>query len=60
MSRKPPSSEDLRDLLPVVWGPGCRDDSVSEARMRVRGWDSGEKNDPPGVSEDEGEGEEMA
>ena len=41
MSRKPPSSEDLRDLLPVVWWPGCRDEAGNECRMKVRGGGQG-------------------
>ena len=35
MARKPPTQEDLRDLLPVVWWPGCRDETASETRMKV-------------------------
>jgi hypothetical protein len=40
MARKPPSSEDLKELLPVIWWPGCKDETASEAKMRVSEGDS--------------------
>lgn len=33
LTRKPPSAEDLRALLPRVWWPGCGDAGASEAGM---------------------------
>jgi hypothetical protein len=34
MARKPPSAEDLKGLLPVVWWAGCKEEPSSEGRMR--------------------------
>jgi len=33
LTRKPPSSDDLRALLPCVWWPGCQQQGANKARM---------------------------